>query len=51
MTRHDRGGKPASYLPPPTRDALISETLRLLGLCVAGIALLGVVVYFLTVHA
>ncbi len=49
MTRKDRGGKPVSYLPPPTREALISETIRLLGLCVAGIVLLGIVVYYLTV--
>lgn len=38
-----------SFLPPPTREGLISETVRLLGGCVAGILLLGVVVYFLTV--
>jgi len=48
MTRLDHGGKPVSYLPPPTREALISETIRLVGLCVAGIVLLGIVVYFLT---
>jgi hypothetical protein len=49
MTRQNHGGKPVSYLPPPTRGALISETTRLVGLCVAGIVLLGVIVYFLTV--
>jgi hypothetical protein len=49
MTRHDDGGKPVTYLPPPTREALISETIRLVGLCAAGIALLGIVVYFLTI--
>ena len=49
MTRHDDGGKPVTYLPTPTREALISETIRLVGLCVAGIALLGIVVYFLTI--
>jgi hypothetical protein len=49
MTGQDQGGKPAGYLPPSTREALISETIRLVGLCVAGIVLLGTVVYFLTV--
>jgi len=49
MTRNDDGGKPVTYLPPPTGEALISETIRLVGLCVAGIVLLGIVVYFLTV--
>ncbi|MBB2773203.1 UNVERIFIED_ORG: hypothetical protein GGE11_004137 [Mycolicibacterium obuense] len=38
-----------SFLPPPTREGLISETVRLLGGCVAGIVLLGIAVYFLTV--
>lgn len=38
-----------SYLPPSTREALIKETIRLIGGCIAGIALLGIVVYLLTV--
>jgi hypothetical protein len=38
-----------SFLPPPTREALIEETIRLVGGCVAGIVLLGIVVYLLTV--
>jgi hypothetical protein len=38
-----------SYLPPPTRDKLIAETIRIVGGCVAGIMLLGIVVYVLTV--
>lgn len=42
-------GEPLSYLPPPTGKELISETLRLVGGCIAAIVLLGVVVYFLTV--
>jgi hypothetical protein len=37
-----------SFLPPQTRAGLISETLRLLGGCVAGIVLLGIIVYLLT---
>lgn len=48
MTGQVRGGKPVSYQPPSSREALISETIRLVGLCVAGIVLLGIVVYFLT---
>jgi hypothetical protein len=43
-----RGDTPLSYLPPPTREALVRETFRLVGGCVAGIVLLGIVVYFLT---
>jgi hypothetical protein len=38
-----------SYLPPRTRDELIKETVRLVVACVAGIVLLGIVVYFLTI--
>jgi hypothetical protein len=38
-----------SYLPPPTREALVKETIRLVSGCIAGITLLAVVVYFLTV--
>ncbi len=38
-----------SYLPPPTRDGLIKETVQLIVACLVGIALLGIVVYFLTV--
>jgi hypothetical protein len=38
-----------SYLPPPTREALVRETIRILGGCIVGIVVLGVVVYFLTV--
>lgn len=38
-----------SFLPPQTREGLISETVRLLGGCVAGIVLLAIVVYLLTV--
>lgn len=38
-----------SYLPPPTREALIRETIQLVGGCVMGILLLAIVVYFLTV--
>jgi len=49
MTGQEHGGKPVSYLPPSTREALLSETIRLVGLCLAGIVLLGIVVYFLTV--
>jgi hypothetical protein len=37
-----------SYLPPPTREALVKETIRLVAGCIAGVVLLGVVVYFLT---
>ena len=38
-----------SCLPPPTREGLFKETVRLVGGCVAGIVLLGIVVYFVTV--
>jgi hypothetical protein len=38
-----------SYLPPPTREGLIKETVLLVGGSVVGIVLLGIVVYFLTV--
>jgi hypothetical protein len=41
--------KPMSYLPPPTREGLIKETVWIVGACVAGIVLLGVVVFALTV--
>lgn len=37
-----------SYLPPPDRDGLIKETVRLLGGCLLAIILLGVVVYATT---
>jgi hypothetical protein len=37
-----------SYLPPPTRDGLIKETVLLIGGCIAGIVVLGSVVYLLT---
>jgi hypothetical protein len=38
-----------SYLPPPGRDGLVKETGQLIVSCLVGIALLGIVVYFLTV--
>jgi hypothetical protein len=38
-----------SYLPPPTREGLVRETVLLVGGCIAGMILLGIVVYFLTV--
>jgi hypothetical protein len=38
-----------SYLPPPTREDLLAETIRLVGGCIAGILLLAIAVYFLTV--
>jgi hypothetical protein len=38
-----------SYLPPPTREGLVRETVLLVCGCVIGIVVLGIVVYFLTV--
>ncbi|BBZ14865.1 DUF7156 family protein [Mycobacterium branderi] len=38
-----------TYLPPSDRDDLIKETARLIGACITGIVLLGIVVYFCTV--
>lgn len=38
-----------SYLPPPTCEELVKQTTRLISACVAGIVVLGIVVYFLTV--
>jgi len=37
-----------STLPPPERDALIRETLRVLLGCVTFIVVLGLIVYFAT---
>jgi hypothetical protein len=38
-----------SYLPPPTREGLIKQTVLLVGGCIVGIVVLGIVVYLLTV--
>jgi hypothetical protein len=38
-----------SYLPQPTREGLVSETIRLVAGSIAGIVLLGIIVYLLTV--
>lgn len=38
-----------SYLPPQTREALRTETIRLVGICFAGIVLLAAAVFCLTV--
>jgi hypothetical protein len=38
-----------TYLPPPSRRELLRETIFLVGGCLLGLVLLGIVVYFTTV--
>ena len=38
-----------SYLPPQSRRELLRETVFLVGGCLSGILLLGIIVYLLTV--